>query len=152
MTTDWTDTPFKTIEEARKLAAQMGSKPTAIITNRTKGYRYFQISEGRKQIVIAQAVMGGPVKERCKRSKKAPLPLQDPNVPTFGDNDRLLVGPWVPSRHASLGEAETHWKDTYVNFDNVEVLEIVLYRVGGDEYEYVAAPSGVWQRVLSRKK
>jgi hypothetical protein len=68
----------------------------------------------------------------------------------------FLAGSWSPCGYASssLEAVEDHWKQQFVNFDNVEVLTIVLYRIGQDEYEYVtdANTGEVWCRVLKEVK
>jgi hypothetical protein len=191
--------------------------------------------------LIAQKVEGGPVLEkRLPKGKKSPVPLQDPNAPKFGEEDRLHAGPWVRSDYATLDavrahyqqlgpstkhritfecpvlvieypnkdvveyrwtgrtgvqqrslssasgryleaykrpkptdlkaefkagawevshqqtlkEVEAYWRRMYVNFDNVEVLQVILYRLGQDEYEYVkdANTGEVWARVLKEVK
>ena len=232
----WKETPFETLEGAHRAAVKFGLNPSAIIDT-GGGLRSFETKAGRQGSIIAQKIEGGPVLEkRLPKGKKSKLPLQDPNAPSFGDEDRLLTGPWTDSRwstlaaarahyqqlgpstkhkftfegsvlvakypngdvyeyrqaqdggrvqqralqsakgrdlkpyerpeakfkvgpwelsaQASLEEVEEHWKVQYVNFDNVEVLQVTLYRIGRDEYEYVVDVNTdeVWCRVLREDK
>lgn len=155
----WEKTPFDTIEQAHALAEKMGLNPGAI----TDGIeiRSFQIWEGRTLTLVAQRVsfsgeLVGPVLEKV--TPKAKAPPQDPSAPRFSEKDRLHSGPWVlltddDHGQGTLEGVEEHWRRVYVNFDNVEVLHIVLYRIKDDEYEYCEDSQGrVWVRVLEKKK
>jgi len=226
----WDKTPFKTIKSAHRVAVRLEMQPSTVITD--KGFRTFQMKEGRTITVIAQRVEGGPVLEkRLLKGKKSKIPLQDPNAPKFSEEDRLLTGPWTTSayktfeavreHYSALGPSTKHreafsgellvvdypdgdvieyrqqaghmveqrmlfsaqgrylapyskaeflaacwklseyedfdavtayWKAQFVNFDNVEVLEIVMYRIGRDEYEYFKNQEGIWSRVLEGVK
>jgi len=229
----WKKTPFKTLKGAHQVAERLGLSPSSIIDT-GRGFNSFQT----KGTLIAQRTKGGPVLEKSlPRRKKTRVPLQDPNVPTFGEDDRLLTGPWTNSDHATLdavrahyqqlgpstrhrfsfegqilvvdypdgdvveyrqsgdsgvqqralaraghrtwrysepdplGAAvefqvgpweqsihknlevvEIHWRKKFVNFENVEALDVKLYRIGKDEYEYVQDinTGEVWCRKLSR--
>jgi hypothetical protein len=230
----WKETPFETLEDAHRVATRLELNPSSIIDT-GKGFRSFETKVGRQRSIIAQKVEGGPVLEkRLPKGKKSGLPLQDPSAPKFGEEDRLLTGPWTDSDHATLdavrahyqqlgpstkhsiafvGElmvveypnkdvveyrktdlglagvqrrslfsakgrylkpynkaeflvgpwspcdyasslevVKDHWKEQYVNFDNVEILKVTLYRIGQDEYEYTedVNTGEVWTRVLSR--
>lgn len=234
----WTKTPFETLEAAHQIALKLELNPSSIIDT-GRGFRSFQTKEGRQRTIIAQKIEGGPVLEkRLPKGKKSPIPLQDPNAPTFGEGDRKLtgagwgasdhetldavrahyqqlgpstkhriafegealmieepdgdeveyrqsskgvqsrslmragnrtwryeepvalgaevkfnVGPWQRSIHETLEVVEIHWRSKIVNFDNVEVLTVTLYRIGQDEYEYVEDRNTgeVWTRLLRRK-
>lgn len=233
---EWKETPFATLEGAHQTAIKFGLNPSAII-NTGRGLRSFQTRAGRQVTLLAQRSSGGPVLEkRLPKGKKSEAPLQDPNAPSFGEEDRLLtgpwtdsdyvtlseveahyhqlgpstkhhiafvgelrvveypdgdvveyrrafaggrvkqrslfsakgrnlkpyekdesefsVGPWAPSDHQRLGGVEEHWKKQFVNFDNVEVLTVILYRIGQDEFEYVVDKNTdeVWKRKLSEVK
>lgn len=231
----WKPTPFETLEGAHRTAVKFGLNPSSIIDT-GRGLRSFETKVGRQRSIIAQKVEGGPVLEkRLPKGKRSGLPLQDPNAPKFGEEDRLLTGPWTTSAYktldavrahysalgpstkhhiafvgelqvveypggdvvecrqqaghmveqralhsakgrylkpyndaeflaapwspcdyasSSLDEVEAHWKEKFVNFDNVEVLQVTLYRIGKDEYEYVkdANTGEIWSRKLSRVK
>lgn len=228
----WKKTPFETLEGAHQVAARMRLNPSSIIDT-GMGMRSFETKEGRQRSIIAQKIEGGPVLEkRLPRGEKSGLPLQDPNAPKFGEEDRLLTGPWTDSDHATLMDVRAHyqqlgpsskhriafvgelmvveypdgdvveyrrtdtgvqqrslfsakgrylkpynkaeflvgswspcdyasleavadhWKKEFVNFDNVEILEITLYRIGQDEYEYVVDKNTgeVWSRKLEGTK
>ena len=230
----WRSTPFETLEGAHQVAVRLGLNPSSIIDT-GQGIRSFQTKEGRQRSIIAQKVEGGPVLEkRLPKGKKSNVPLQDPNAPSFGEEDRLLTGPWADSDHVTLSEVRaqyqqlgpsskhkiafvgdvlvieypdgdvaeyrrahaggrvrqralhsakgrylkpynqaeflvgpwelsehgtldtvgSHWREQYVNFDNVEILQVTLYRIGQDEYEYsVDKNTGeVWCRVLTRAR
>ena len=143
----WEKTPFDTIEQAHALAEKMGLHPGVIVE---KGeYCYFQMWESRTLTTIAQSIPGGPVREKVTR--KAEVPSQDPAAPRFSEKDRLHAGPWVLSDHETLEAVEEHWRRSFANFDNVEVLHVVLYRINEDEYEYCEDSKGVWSRVLEKK-
>lgn len=144
----WTNTPFENIGDAHKTAVTMQLKPSEIIN--TGGMWNFQIIEGRKTLLLAQALSGGPVKERTLHEK---LPLQDPEAPTFSDSDRLLVGPWTPSEHETLLAVIDHISKQYINPDNLRFFELLMFEDGGDEYQYYLDPQGqMYCRVLSRRK
>lgn len=144
----WTDTPFENIGDAYKTAVTMQLKPSEIIN--TGGMWNFQILEGRKTLLLAQALNGGPVRERTLSQK---LPLQDPEAPTFSDSERLLVGPWTRSEHETFEEVKEHICKQYVNPDTLEFSELMMFEDGGDEYQYYLNPSGqMYCRVLSRRK
>jgi len=233
----WKPTPFETLEAAHAAAVKFSLNPSSIIDT-GRGLRSFETKVGRQRSILAQKISGGPVLEkRLPKGKKSGLPLQDPSVPKFGEEDRLLAGPWTRSDHSSLDavrahysalgpgskhkiayvgecltitypdgdvveyrgtyddvqsralssaqgryleaykrpkptdlkaefragawepgyqetleEVEAYWREQYVNFDNVEVLTVTLYRIGKDEYEYVedANTGEVWARVLSQ--
>lgn len=144
----WEKTPFDTIEQARELAEKMGLHPGVLVEQ--GDYCYFLMWEGRTLTTIAQSLEGGPVREKVTR--KAEVPPQDPDAPRFSEKDRLHTGPWTLSDHETLEAVEAKWRKLYVNFDNIEVLHIVLYRIKQDEYEYCEDSAGVWTRVLEKKK
>lgn len=147
----WEKTPFQTLEGAHRTAVKFELNPSSIIDT-GQGYRSFQTKTGRSVSIIAQKMGGGPVREkRLPKGKKSDLPLQDPNAPQFGEKDRLLAGPWTDSDHVTLDAVEAYWRKQFVNFDNLEVLDVKLYRVGRDEYEYAldVNTNKLWCRVLS---
>jgi len=148
---DWNTTPFKSIEQAHQMATRLNLAPSAIVTLEG-GMRTFQIKEGRATTVVAQRMAGGPVKEKkVKRGEPKP-PLQDPDAPTFSDEDRFQVGPWVRIDFDCVEAALEHLLSQFVNPDNVEQLEMTLVRLDDDEYEFFESTSGkVWERVLHRK-
>ena len=153
----WKKTPFETIEQAHAFAEKLGLNPGQILVGQNESYKYFHIWEGRTLTRVAQRIEGGPVLERV--TKKAKAPPQDPSAPRFGEKDRLHAGPWVlltdeDHGQGSLEGVEAKWRRTYVNFDNVEIIHITLYRIGEDEYEYTLdhRGRGVWVRVLEKKK
>lgn len=233
---EWKETPFATLEGAHQTAIKFGLNPSAIIDT-GQGLRSFQTRAGRQVTLLAQRSSGGPVLEkRLPKGKKSEASLQDPNAPSFSEEDRLLTGPWTDSDHATLdavrahyqqlgpatkhhiafvGElmvveypdgdvveyrrasaggrvkqrslfstkgrnlkpyekvefkvgawaavgpegatletVEAYWRKQFVNFDNVEVLAVTLYRIGRDEYEYVVDRNTgeAWCRVLSEVK
>lgn len=152
----WEKTPFDTVEQAHALAEKMGLHPGALLTADLgrKGYQYFLIWEGRTLTRVAQSLEGGPVLEKVTREAK--VPPQDPDAPQFSEKDRLHTGPWVLLTNEDQGQGtlegvEAKWRRLHVNFDNVEVLHIVLYRIQQDEYEYCEGSGGVWVRVLEKK-
>lgn len=145
----WENTPFKTIREAHDTATALGLNPTVVTRSEDERFDSFIIYEKHTVVYVAQAVAGGPVREKITKSKRR---VRDPRIPTFKEKDRLLAGPWILSDHTTLEEVEASWRELYLNFDNVEVLQVVLYRIGADEYEYVQDASGVHQRVLHRRK
>lgn len=145
----WTDAPFKSILDAHKAALKFELNPSSIVT---KGdYDTFTVTEGRSVFIMAQHTSGGVVRERefPKRGKGRYKPKQE--GPYFGDENRMQVGPWVRSDHATLKDVEAYYRRTFVNFDNVEVISVVLYRIDTDEYEYCKDSQGIWCRVLHRK-
>jgi len=235
--TKWIPTPFETLEGAHQVATRLELNPSSIIDT-GQGLRSFQTKVGRQRSIIAQKIGGGPVLEkRLPKGKKSSVPLQDPNASMFGEEDRLLTGPWGDSDHATLMDVRAHysalgpsskhkftfegellevsypnrdvveyrrtdiglagvqqrslfsakgrylkpynkaeflagpwspceyasssleavrehWKKEFVNFDNVEVLEVTLYRIGKDEYEYLVDKNTdeVWTRKLEEVK
>lgn len=165
----WVKTPFKNLEQARTVAERFGLYPSAIITAAKARasdatLRSFTTSEGRKVMLIAQQINSdgvpvGPVLEKVLKrgsltsTRGSAVSVQDPNAPRFSEDDRLQVGPWCRSDHKNFEEVEAYHRAQCVNFDNVEVLKLVLYRIGGDEYEYGLDRSGVvWVRVLHATK
>lgn len=146
----WTDTPFKSIEEAHKTATEFELNPSPI---QEKGdYRVFTAVEGNKTYMMAQHNDGGPVRERSfpKRGKDRYKPSQE--GPYWSDADSLHSGPWcLETKHKTLSDVEAHWRSVYLNFENVEVISIVLYRIDEDEYEYCKDSQGIWCRVLHRR-
>ena len=143
----WADTPFKTLEEAHKTAEAMELFPGEIIT---KGeYKFFRLSEGREVTTLARHILGGPVRERTEKKAKV---YRDPDVPTFGDKDRWTVGPWIRTEHASLEDAEAHYKEQFNNPDNLEVVRVIMIRDDNVEREYAEDSRGVWARSLTKPK
>ena len=149
----WEKTPFDSIEQAHALAEKMSLHPGVLVE---KGdYCYFEMWEGRTLTRIAQSIEGGPVREKV--TPKAKVPPQDPSAPQWSEKDRLHTGPWVlltdkDDGQGTLEGVEASWRKAYINFDNIEVLHIVLYRIQQDEYEYCEDSEGVWTRVLEKKK
>jgi hypothetical protein len=91
----WIPTPFETIKAAHAVAVKFQLSPSSIIDT-GGGLRSFETKEGRQRSIIAQKIAGGPVLEkRLPKGKGSSIPLQDPNAPTFGEEDRLLTGPWT---------------------------------------------------------
>ena len=155
----WTETPFETIEQAHALAEKMDLNPGQILVGQNLlggSYKYFHIWEGRTLTRVAQRLEGGPVLEKITPNAK--VPPQDPSAPRFSEKDRLHAGPWVlltddDQGQGTLEGVEAKWRRLHVNFDNVEVLHIVLYRIKDAEYEYCEDSQGVvWVRVLEKKK
>lgn len=140
----WQKTPFDSLEAAYAMADKMKLRPSAIAVK--DNFRSFTIKEGRKIMLLAQKGGEGPVMEKVIKE----LPPQE--GPFFSDADRLQVGPWILSDHETLADVGAHWREQFANFDNVEILDVVMYRIGDDEYEYAADDQGIWQRVLHRKK
>jgi len=235
----WKPTPFETLEAAHVAAVKFQLNPSSIIDT-GQGIRSFETKVGRQRSILAQRTedgFSGPVLEKkLPKGKKSGAPLQDPNTPSFGQEDRLLTGPWTHSDHITLmevrayyqqlgpstkhrftfdgallvveypdgdvyeyrqrpgqiveqralmsakgryltpyegpkkaefkvgpwelcdqqspEEVEAFWRERYVNFDNVEVIDVRLYRIDEDEYEYATDnPSGeLWYRKLSPVK
>lgn len=145
----WQETPFETLEDAHATAEKMGLQPAAITQWKEGDHKYFQIKEGRDTVIVAQKADGsGPVRER-KQRKPAPI---DPSVPkrTF-EEEWITRGPWTRSSHATFEEVQKHYKATFVNPENIEVFEVMMYRVDEDEYEYALDVHGVmWSRVLHK--
>jgi len=147
----WRDTPFETIEQAHGMAEKMQLYPTAIVD--TGAFKSFQFREGRKVMLLGQATSGGSVRERLLSKKERKPSPQDPNAPTWSDADRLLVGPWVRSEHETYCDVKDHICKQYVNPDNLEFYELLMFREGEDEYQYYLDSSGeMYCRVLTRKK
>lgn len=139
----WDATPFKTLEQAHKTAEKMGLFPGEIIT---KGeYKFFQLSEGRKVTTLARHILGGPVKERTEKKAKR---YRDPR-PTDVHRE-WVVGKWIRTDHKSLEDAEAHYKEAFINPENVEVIRVIMFRDKDRETEYAADRGGVWTRVITR--
>jgi len=75
-------------------------------------------------------------------------PPAEPAAPVF------KVGPWEESIHETLEDVEAFWRKQFVNFDNVEVLDVQVYRIGKDEYAYVADKNTgkIWNLLLTAEK
>ena len=139
----WEKTPFESLEQARTMAKRMGLSPGEI---QTKGsLRFFQWSEGRKVSTMAQAIAGGPVKERTEKKAKV-YRAPKPKV-LFRE---WVVGKWIRVDHESLAAAEASHLGVYLNPDNVEVVRVIMFRDKDTETEYAQDSHGVWTRVISR--
>lgn len=147
----WKDTPFKDIAEAHDTAYSFGLNPTEITLALNGRFDSFIIYEGRTTVYMAQAVEGGPVREKIIKSKRR---VRDPRIPTFKEEDRLLVGPWVRTDYGSYKEVEDYLRKQIINYDdNVERLRILLIRLDDDETEYFLDSLGVMHcRVLHKRK
>ena len=147
---NWQETPFKALEEAHWMAEKMDLKPTAITSHEGSDYQYFQVKEGRETIVVAQRKDGsGPVRER-RQAKPVP---RDPTVPRWSDADSLHSGPWHRDEKKTFEEVRQYYIDQFVNPENIEVFDVMLFRVDEDEYEYALDVYGVlWSRVLHKSK
>ena len=147
----WNATPFETMEQAHETALKYELNPSPVVVK--DGFRSFTTTEGGKVFLIAQAVTGGPVREQefKKRGKDRYRPPKQEG-PSFSDADRLVVGPWLQvGEYQTLQDVEDHWRRQFVNFDNVEVFTMKLYRIDKDEYEYYFDGEDVWCRVLHKK-
>jgi len=163
---EWRKTPFSDLEEAHKAAELMKLCPSAIMTTGASSapstpsssdtIRYFQVVEGRAVTMIAQRLDGGPVLEKTiksARGTKNAIPEQDPSAPRFSDRDRLKAGPWILSDDCeTLEDVWARWQREFVNPENIEILQVTLYRVGAEEYEYAQDEKGIWVRVLTPRK
>ena len=145
----WKDTPFKSLEVAHDTATKMDLNPTEIILSEDCRFNSFSIYEGRTTIYIAQAIIGGPVREKIIKSKRR---VRDPRIPVFREEDHLQAGPWCRSDFETFDDVLAHWRHEFINFENVDQLHILLLRVDSDEYEYVIDGGRVRQRVLHKKK
>jgi len=146
----WTQTPFGTIEEAHATAKKFQLKPSTI-TVRAGRFRSFTFGEGQTIRLMAQREEGGPVLEReLSRKQGLAQHYNAPGVPSWKAEDRLRAGPWNQSSYTSLEEAADHYRSQFANPDNVVMLEVVLFRLNRDEYEYALDSKGVvWSRVIS---
>ena len=147
--TKWTNTPFKSIQEAHDTANSYDLNPTEISPSEDGRFNSFIVYEGRDTVYIAQALIGGPVREKTVGSRRR---VRDPRIPVFREEDRLLAGPWIASDFVTFDDVREHWRTQFINPDDVEVLQIVLYRIDEFEYEYVIDGGRVRQRVLHKRK
>ena len=139
----WEKTPFNSLEQARTMAERMDLFPGEI---QTKGsLRFFQWSEGRKVSTMAQAIAGGPVKERTEKKAKV-YRAPKPKV-LFRE---WVVGPWIRVDHESLAAAEASYLEEFLNPENVEVIRVIMFRDRDQETEYAQDSRGVWTRVITR--
>jgi len=146
----WEKTPFTSIEQAHTMAEKMGLQPSVILNTGSGDvtFRSFNIREGRKTILIAQNSQGGPVLER-EMSKEGLRATQDPDAPRAPREEELLrAGSWQLTQHKTLKEANTDYRKEFINPDEVEMVKIILFRHGDEEYEYAQDSKGVWARVL----
>lgn len=147
----WNETPFKSIGEAHKTATKYELNPSPIAEK--DGFHSFTTTEGNQVFLIAQAVAGGPVREKefKKRGKDRYRPPKQEG-PYYIEQDRMLVGPWMRSKdHQTLEDVEAHYRSVFVNFDNVEVLQVTMYRIDDCEYEYYDDGKDVWVRGLHER-
>lgn len=146
----WEDTPFDSIEEARVCAQRMGLCPTAIVEE--GGFRFFKLPDGH---TIAQKAEGGVVKERQKDIECEIFKPYQPQSPTpeLAREPGFESGPWLKPPEKTFEEVEAKFARVFINPDNLEKLQIVMYRPGDSrEYEYALDGEGVmWLRVLWRK-
>ena len=137
----WETTPFKTLEDARNAYLEMSRDPSPIDTGGK--YRSFEVKEGPHVYLVAQKIEGGPVLE-----KVIDIIFGEPVTDTSPTQNKT-AGPWERSKFSSLADVEEFYREQFVNFDNVEVLTIQLYRIGNEEHEYALDDTGVWARVIS---
>ena len=136
----WEDTPFGTLEEARAAAIKFGLGPTKITASKDGSFRVFQTSIG-DQYLIAQQGSGGAVKERLiSKAKKSQRREPDRREgPRFKDEDRLLAGPWVDVDHKSFAAIRRYWEENVINFKescDPEEGRTITINYNGDIYEY----------------
>lgn len=148
----WTVTPFKSLDEAHEMASKMGLNPSAITDHQNSAMRTFQVREAREVFVMAQAITGGPVKEKQLGTTGETAPVVDPLAPRSEPVSTVKVGPWCLTDKKSLEEVKTFLRSQFVNPDNVEILPLLLFRFDGDEYEYLQDARGTWVRLLTKRK
>jgi len=147
MKAKWEATPFPSLESAHKMAERMQLYPGDLCRSEDGRIRFFQFSEGRELITIAQSVTGGPVKE--KKETRGKRILQEVAVTP---REGWVVGPWVPCNEATLADTLERFRKSITNPDNVEVIPVSPIHQRDVEYEYTQYSSGVWGRVYWRSR
>lgn len=149
LTGPWTDSAYKTLDAVGAHYSALGPSTRHKITF---GGEILEVSYPNGDVIEYRQQAGHVVQHRSLSSAKGRYlaPYADPKRAEF------RAEPWELCEYAasSLEAVADHWKKQYVNFDNVEVLTVTLYRIGQDEYEYVkdVNTGEVWSRVLKEVK
>lgn len=161
MMTKWEDTPFASMAIAAEFARKFLRVDPEPVDK--PGFTAFVVDAGGDRTLVAQVVgadgqPAGPVKQLTLRKaprtpgrrRRKPKRTQ-PDVPSFGEGDRMLTGMWVVSDYDTLEQVVT--RDLGPSHKGKVVFEgegMVVCYPGGDVYEYRQArgQTGVQARVL----
>ena len=150
--TKWAKTPFTNLDAAHRHSQGMGLEPGPL---KTKGeYRFFRLVAGSVMTVLAQKLVGGPVLETVGIKEPEGGVIITGAIASANQEapaSQWTVSPWKKSDEiATFEQAGEYWQQLIANPDNLEVLEIQLYRVGKTEYEYGLDNRGqMWVREIT---
>ncbi len=150
--TNWSRTPFNNIRAAHAAAVRSGLNPGPL---KKKGdYEFFRILSGTVLTIVAQREGYERVLETVGTVEGlASKGFSDETEPSEDSKaSGWKVTPWRRTEDPALDTFEHlqgYWEEQIANPENLEIIEVRLYRIGSREYEYGLDREGnMWGRVL----
>ncbi len=150
--TNWSKTPFNNIRAAHAAAVRSGLNPGPL--KKKEDYEFFRILSGSVLTIVAQ-------KEGHERVLETVGTVEGLASKGFSDEvessensqaSGWKVTPWRRTEDPALNTFEhiqEYWEEQIANPENLEIIEVRLYRIGSKEYEYGLDREGnMWGRVL----
>lgn len=146
--TNWSETHFSNIEEAHNVSESLGLIPGPII--RKGKYRFFKVLSGNILTIIT--IKDGTTEVLETVGTVSAALSEELGVPAAMPISRGRIPPWIRCNAEERGTFEQiheYWVEQIANPENLEVLDLRLYRAGKFEYEYGLDSDGVmWERKL----